>query len=983
MTWFSGFLKERYLLMKRKIKTDHLLHFKMDLCSTLLLVYNREFRSYRKTIEAVYLYGNADESGYKSQFLDSVLGGIQKTILIEGESGVGKTTFVKEMCIRWAEGNLKILVLLLLLSNPSVQSIATLQQLLEYFVTSTSQAKQLSDYLEETQGAGVTIIVDGLDEMKKGFQSSSFFTKLISGKILLKAVIILTSRPFALGYYFDDAVVNLNEIACHFMHAQNPDKESEKKGLQFNPKVETSFHDFLNDTSLTKPGSLHLHDCVDRVIKIVGFDQSGIDHFAHQFFQNSPSKLEGLQKHLQEHPHINALCHNPMIMSMILFICTCQLEELPTTMTKLYTSFIINRVGNCLKKLDKLSGDNEISELEDFPNEVTQVLKQLENIAFDGLLKDRHTFTIEELPAVCKDDPSCFGLLYFEQYSFSDIGNNDQTFTFLSRGMQEYFAAKHVTHLPDDEVYTLLYNSFLVDDSSYYDYSNPNSMHVQLSNMWIMYCGIAGAQYDTGVPVVMRDFLLAFASNSDPSECLHNMYQSLSSVSSSTKYPSINHDLSGHHIVDKNNITFLIFRCFEEAQDYKLSAAISLIFHSYVHLVGTSLLPHQMTSVAFFISKLISSDWESLNLSDCNISDHGICILHHYLCGNKARKYEIRTVSLNNNNLTEASSPFIGDIIAQLQPHHLELNHNKIKFRDVFFAMKENYAVKVLEVIGNDITVQDADAVSDMIAVLENLNISDNILSCDGATLLSKGIAITNTLTVLNVDKNNIGFKGYLAIMNSLANNFSLNKLSMNDNIIGKDGVQASLANITSNKNLRELSVNNNYFGHLEATVIVKTLINCESLEKLHMCHNVIGQDGANAIALIIIDSSALKEIYINNNQLGPSRSKIIMQALTLSKSVETLHIENNALGRGGAMAVAKFLTNNSVLKELWISNNNFGASGAAVIARGLAKNTSLQVLHMRKNNIGQSGALAFATSITKNKTLMTLSLSYDNTIIQ
>ena len=64
---------------------------------------------------------------------------------------------------------------------------------------------------------------------------------------------------------------------------------------------------------------------------------------------------------------------------------------------------------------------------------------------------------------------------------------------FLHLGIQEYFAAKYVTTLPENEVYTLLKESFIVTQEKFKD-PNPDSKSVRLSNMWILYCGITSGQ---------------------------------------------------------------------------------------------------------------------------------------------------------------------------------------------------------------------------------------------------------------------------------------------------------------------------------------------------------------------------------------------------------------------------------------------------------------------------------------------------------
>ena len=72
-------------------------------------------------------------------------------------------------------------------------------------------------------------------------------------------------------------------------------------------------------------------------------------------------------------------------------------------------------------------------------------------------------FTVEEL-RTCALLACHYGVLQPTEchYSAEEIGTPTQAFNFLYLGMQEYFAAKYVTTLPEDEVYTLLKESFIV-----------------------------------------------------------------------------------------------------------------------------------------------------------------------------------------------------------------------------------------------------------------------------------------------------------------------------------------------------------------------------------------------------------------------------------------------------------------------------------------------------------------------------------------
>ena len=888
---------------------------------TLALVHQKELQTRQETTATIYLRtkGHIHEIPQKidakkltdiTQIFDPVSGRVPNSILIEGHAGIGKTTFVKEICIEWSEGKLLTsdkLVLLLLLRDPNVQKITNEHGLIEHFTKSTSKVEQLYSYLEDKHGVGVTLIIDGFDELSSELRRDSFFRELIEKRSLPKAKIVVTSRPSA--------------SAC-------------------------------------------LHNVVDKRIEILGFEQSSKNQYVTEALQDSPSKLEKLQRHFQQYPNIDAICYIPLIMSIIVFLCMCQPDELPPTATKMYASFILHTICHYLKRAGKIPEDEIINKLEQFPLVVDIALQDLQKTAFDGLVKDKIVFTAKELPVLYKDDPTCYGLLQStECYSAEEIGTPTQSFNFLHLGIQEYFAAKYVTRLPEDEVYTLLKESFVV--TGYY---GDDSKSVRLSNMWILYCGITSGQCKT-----LRHYLTTYGKAHPPHRNIivmlppttpimsHlfdpqtlpsiNIEQSHSPVTLPTQpaysrhpltpskgqhitsYPQPHHLLivyhpyqqqllvrhschlinnpllSGHsrshdpmshpikmytpimthlhtshdqmvtplaaaeqhfnsHVLSSGHTTndwssdqrisntgtisqdilrdpvkvLYLFQCFQEAQDNVLCEVFSKSFDDgVINIRSHRLLPHQVVSLGFFLSRSYRN-WKELNLCECHIGDHGMSILHQYLCGDKANKQEITKIDLSNNNLTGASSHLIADIISHLQPHTLVLQYNKItNVRDISTAVITTSTVKVLDMWGNDLTAQEAVPISDIMICLEELNISDNKLGDHGAELLSEGITNTKTLRVLEITYNNIGPSGTTAIANALSNNTSLEELYMGNNVIGQDGAIALSNAIANNKKLISLSLRGDRFQNIqyidieEAIILIRSLINNNTIIKLDL----------------------------------------------------------------------------------------------------------------------------------------------------
>ena len=375
------------------------------------------------------------------------------SILIEGHPGIGKTTLAKQMCLQWANNQLLTsdkLVILLMLRDPNVQKITSTEQLVRY-TQSTDQVQCVLSYLQNNNGVGVTLIIDGFDELSTELRQTSFFRKVIEGDVLYYVRVVVTSRPSA--------------SAC-------------------------------------------LHQCVQRRIEVLGFEKSSKEQYVDNALKDTPEHLHKLKAHFQQYPNIDASCYIPLNMAIIVYLCL--LGSLPPTATKMYESFVINMICHHLKKVGKIPNNANITRIEKLPQPVCEALQQLQNVAFDGLVTDKIVFTVEELPVLCKDDPTCYGLLQStECYSAEEI-TPSQSFNFLHLGIQEYFAAKYVTTLTDDEVCHLLKESFIAGIPKLIGGDFPNILSVRLSNMWILYCGMTSGQCKT-----LRHYLTTYSKPHD------------------------------------------------------------------------------------------------------------------------------------------------------------------------------------------------------------------------------------------------------------------------------------------------------------------------------------------------------------------------------------------------------------------------------------------------------------------------------------
>ena len=175
-------LKEGYIdmgLAKRDEESDPWPPVKITTFTTPVFIHHKQLQTKSKTeaateeraignIEDIPKVTKAPRLKSIEEIFESIDSKCPNRILIEGHPGIGKTTLSKEICVRWAKGELLCsdkLVFLLFLRDPAVQKITNEQQLIEYFTRSPSEVTLIHHYVEEKHGAGVTLIIDGFDEL--------------------------------------------------------------------------------------------------------------------------------------------------------------------------------------------------------------------------------------------------------------------------------------------------------------------------------------------------------------------------------------------------------------------------------------------------------------------------------------------------------------------------------------------------------------------------------------------------------------------------------------------------------------------------------------------------------------------------------------------------------------------------------------------------------------------------------------------------
>ena len=320
--------------------------------------------------------------------------GQKRVIVVEGAPGVGKSTFAWEFCRRWERGEIAqqfLLVLLLRLRDKRISEAKSLNQLLYHPLNATVEA--VEQELVDIHGARALFILEGYDELPQACRSkSSFLVQLISGELLPKAAVLVTSRPWA-------------TTDLHYYHKHR----------------------------------------IFRYIEILGFSSSQITAYIESTV--SEELVQDFRDYLIKHPQMQSCMYIPLNSAIVVKVYEESIAgrcSLPRTSTELYTALAIILLLRHMHGKEKYGNMTAISSFNELPQEVHEQFLQICEVAYDGIAADdgKIKITFNDLP------------LHFENLGFMDsvtevyITKGEITsHNFLHLTIQEYLAAVHISKM--------------------------------------------------------------------------------------------------------------------------------------------------------------------------------------------------------------------------------------------------------------------------------------------------------------------------------------------------------------------------------------------------------------------------------------------------------------------------------------------------------------------------------------------------------
>ena len=358
----------------------------------------------------------------------------QKSILIEGAPGIGKTVLAKEIAYCWAKGELLVGMKLFLLftRDPKLHTVESINGLVHYLgdnYLSESKVTAASDRLKEIKGKNVVFVIDGYDECPQSCYLKGFIDQLYNHEFLPECTVVITSRPTAL---------------------------------------------------------LSLRESVGQRIEILGLDKVEQDKYITETLKDSPKLIHKLREYLKHQPIINSLVYVPLHLAILLYLF--KQRWLPETLTEMNKYFIMHTIRRHFTKIKKQEIElNKFYEITDLPEPELTVIYQLAELAYNGLRSRQLIFTYDDkfkkLYPKLHDISGAingFGLLQMEEcYDQKPGVGKTVSLNFLHLTMQEYLAALYVSMLPTEQQSELMHFTFFDDWFNF---------------MWMMYIGIIGLQ---------------------------------------------------------------------------------------------------------------------------------------------------------------------------------------------------------------------------------------------------------------------------------------------------------------------------------------------------------------------------------------------------------------------------------------------------------------------------------------------------------
>ena len=264
----------------------------------------------------------------------------------------------------------------------------------------------------------------------------------------------------------------------------------------------------------------------------------------------------------------------------------------------------------------------------------------------------------------------------------------------------------------------------------------------------------------------------------------------------------------------------------------------------------------------------INSTLQNINISKNQISHKGLMYFMEAVKNNCT----LQVVNITHNNVTRSGFTSIKQCIENLQhPIQIYASWNEI-----------NESGKLVTKISTSCA---PDNIEDDVWSFDVYD-HDHLVMC-----LSECLKEDDTLQELNMSFNKITSEGAKIIGEAIKVNKTLQKLDIRGNSISDDGTAAISDGLKYNISLQELNISLNKITNEGANMIAEAIKVNKILKKLYIRGNSISDDGAAAISDGLKCNISLQKLNVSWNKITSEGAKIIAGAIKVNTTLHTLHL--------------------------------------------------------------------------------------------
>ena len=799
-------------------------------------------------------------------------------VLIEGEPGMGKTTYCQKLafdwankCRQWDDSFPRIDVLLLLRCREIKSSLwgAIEDQILSEEIE-LEEKKIFFQFLKENPSK-LLLMLDGLNEADP--QALEEYLKLIPRKQLPGCYIVFTSRH-----------------------------EATKKVRPY----------------------------ADTLLEIVGFTTTDAESYIRKYFQQGEHLAEKLISKLIVDKDLRELTQNPLNTLLLCVIFEDLEGVLPSNRTQLYLEI----VRFILRRYESKNGlSNRGKDLLLLYKKELMILGEtaLHSLQKEELYFDDHKGDIKE-SLLMK-----FGFLSI-QSGGSKRAPCDR-YAFFHKSFQEFFSGYFLAFSIIDHITT--FHSVLTDPrymgelfqvfkfmsaiiamqseetavsivqsiASVENETGPAShrFYPKVAHYLIKECKTCLGDFCTklvrtfGESLKLVEVVVGYSYEECDKEVFETFLQALTFNSTISKLRLL-------------NLQFFTKAANLLAQALRVNTTLSSL-----DLGGNFIGAEGATSLAQALRK--NASLSSLHLSSNCIGDEGANSLARGLRGNAS----LSSLDLNSNSIGAGGANSLAQALrVNTSLSSLDLNSNSIGAggaNSLAQALKVNSSLSSLDLNCNSIGAEGANSLAQALRVnssLSSLNLVENSIGAKGANSLAQALSVNTSLSSLHLSDNSIGDEGANSLAKALEENSSLSSLHLSDNSIGDEGANSLAKALQENSSLSSLDLSSNSIKAEGANSLAHALGVNTSLSSLNLFANFIGDKEAISLARALRVNSSLSSLDLSFNSIGDEGALSLVQALRENTSLSFLDLSLNVIGAEGKNSLSEGLRSNDRLSVLY-----------------------------------------------------------------